>query len=187
MLTSQIPKAGGHAQGAISSHDYLETCIHCAPYSVLVVINLPSCSIYPCLLQSAQALASCIRAPRNIQICWSTAQCSILKGGIVLVDWYGTDMFMVLVFLCSHEDPSKHMIICIYVIVYRLQCKLENVNLYNAVCSFEFLIDTLFWTEFNRLGLHTCVWLVCSNATCQVSILKTSIELTIITLSPVTR
>ena len=41
------------------------------------------------MLQSAKELASHMKEPRDIQIYWSTAQCSMLKGDIVLLDWYG--------------------------------------------------------------------------------------------------
>ena len=40
-----------------------------------------------CLLQSAKELSSHMKKPRDIQIYWSTAQCSMLKGDIVLIDW----------------------------------------------------------------------------------------------------
>ena len=47
-----------------------------------------SACFYPCLLQSAQALGSYMKGPRDIQIYWSTAQCSMLKEDIVWIDWY---------------------------------------------------------------------------------------------------
>ena len=37
--------------------------------------------------QSVKELASHMKKPQDIQIYWSTAQCSMLKGDIVLIDW----------------------------------------------------------------------------------------------------
>ena len=56
-----------------------------------------SCGVYShlpclCLLQSAKELARHMKDQRVVQIYWSTAQCSMLKGDIVLVDWYVTRM-----------------------------------------------------------------------------------------------
>ena len=40
------------------------------------------------MLQSAQALVSHMKKPRDIRINWSAAQCSMLLEDIVLIDWY---------------------------------------------------------------------------------------------------
>ena len=68
------------------------------------------------MLQSAQALGSHMKGPRDIRINWSAAQCSMLMEDIVLIDWYDQHyynalilffLFPLLVCACAKSPQSN--------------------------------------------------------------------------------
>ena len=99
----------------------VEVCLHVHLHNCTYIHTSSSClsalSIYilSCFLQSAQALTSHMQEGCSIQICWSTAQYPMLKGDIVLVDWYVISMLHIVVdstvifcsFCCSRVSQKR--------------------------------------------------------------------------------